>query len=95
MPTSFAISREMASYKVIVSRSAERELRQVPQRDLRRIATKMEALAQDPTPRGSIKLEGEKGYRLRQGDWRIVYEVDHTSRTVDIVKIGHRREVSR
>jgi len=85
----------MASYSAVVSRSAERELRTIPARDLRRIAAKMRALTQDPTPPGSIKLEGEKRYRLRQGDWRIVYEVDHASKTVDIVKVGHRREVYR
>ena len=49
----------MASYKVIVSRSAEREHRQVPKRDLRRIATKMEKLAQDPTPPGSINWKAK------------------------------------
>ncbi len=85
----------MASYRVAVSSSAERELRQIPKRDLRRIARKMEALAQDPTPPGSIKLEGERRYRLRQGDWRLVYEIDHASRTVDIVKVGRRREIYR
>ncbi len=85
----------MASYRVVVSRSAERELRQIPKRDLRRIARKIEALAQDRTPSGSIKLEGERRYRLRQGDWRIIYEIDHASRTVDIVKVGHRSEVYR
>jgi mRNA interferase RelE/StbE len=85
----------MASYRVVVGRSAERELRQIPERDLRRIVAKMDALAKDPTPPGSIKLEGVRRYRLRQGDWRIVYAIDHASGTVDIVKVGHRREVYR
>ncbi len=85
----------MASYRVLVSRSAERELRQVPKRDRRRIVGRMQGLADDPTPPGSIKLEGETRYRLRQGDWRILYEIDHSSKVVDIVRIGHRREVYR
>ncbi len=85
----------MASYRVVLSRSAERELRQIPKPDLHRIIRRIQALTEDPTPPGSIKLEGEIRYRLRQGDWRVLYEIDHSSKVVDIVKIGHRREVYR
>jgi mRNA interferase RelE/StbE len=85
----------MASYNVLVSRSAERELRQVPKRDRRRIVERIRSLVDNPTPPSSIKVEGETRYRLRQGDWRILYEIDRSSKAVDIVKIGHRREVYR
>jgi mRNA interferase RelE/StbE len=85
----------MACCEVVVRASAERELRRVPQRDLRRIVRKIQRLAAAPTPPGCIRLEGETRYRLRQGDWRILYEVDHEAKTVAIVKIGHRREVYR
>ncbi len=85
----------MASYKVLVRASAERELRGVPIRDIRRIVRKIQALAGDLTPPGSIRLEGETRYRLRQGDWRILYEIDHKAALIEIVKIGHRREVYR
>lgn len=85
----------MAIYSVLVRSSAERELAAIPKHDLRKIKTKILALADNPTPRGCTKLVGEKLYRLRQGDWRIVYEVDHPLKTVEIVKIGHRREIYR
>ncbi len=85
----------MAAFKVLVRSSAERELRSVPNQDLRRIVKKIQALSENPTPPGSIKLEGETRHRLRQGDWRILYEVNYGLRTIEIVKIGHRREVYR
>lgn len=85
----------MADYNVVVQRSAERELAGVPKADLRRIKIKLLALAENPTPPGCTRLKGDKLFRIRQGKWRIVYEVDHTSKTVTIVKVGHRREVYR
>jgi mRNA interferase RelE/StbE len=85
----------MAVYSVFVRSSAERELTAIPKHDLRKIKTKLLALAENPTPPGCTKLVGEKLYRLRQGDWRIVYEVDYPMKRVEIVKIGHRREIYR
>jgi mRNA interferase RelE/StbE len=85
----------MASYELVVRTSAEKELRSVPKGDLRRIVRKVRALAANPTPPGCVRLEGERRYRLRQGDWRILYEIDHEAKTVTVVKIGHRREVYR
>ncbi len=85
----------MDSYKVLIRSSAERELRGIPKSDLRRIVKKIQALAGNPMPPGSIKLEGKARYRLRQGDWRILYEIGSDSKTVEIVKVGHRREVYR
>ena len=84
-----------AAYSVRVRHSAERELARIPRNDLRRIKTKIQTLAHDPTPPGCTQLVGEKLFRLRQGDWRIVYEVDHATKTVEVVKVGHRREVYR
>jgi mRNA interferase RelE/StbE len=81
------------SYSVVVKRSAERELRAVPQRDLGRVVTRIRRLADDPRPPGSEKLSGEDRYRLRQGDYRVVYAVDDEQRLVEIVRIGHRRDV--
>jgi len=85
----------MGSYSLMVRASAERELRAVPKEDLRRIRRKIEALTHDPTPPGSKRLTGETRYRLRQGDWRIVYEIDFELKVVEVVKVGHRREVCR
>ncbi len=83
------------SYKLVIKKSADRELRAIPQRDLRRIVNRIQGLAQEPWPPGNEKLSGQERYRLRQGDYRIVYSVDDENRTVEVVKIGHRREVYR
>lgn len=56
---------------------------------------KIGSLAMDPHPPDSIKLAGVDGYRVRQGDWRVVYEVDETAHIVVVRKVGHRREVYR
>lgn len=85
----------MASYKLRIKREAEREIRRLPRQDIRRIITKIYALADNPRPPGCEKLQGRVGYRIRQGDCRIVYAVDDANQSVHVTKIGHRREVYR
>ncbi len=82
-------------YSLRMKRSAERELRRLPSRDVERIAQVIEALSANPRPPGCQKLATEDGYRVRQGDYRIVYTVDDEKRVVEIYKIGHRRDVYR
>lgn len=83
------------SYEVVLKRSAERELRALPRRDLKRVTQRIAALASDPRPPGNEKLSGEQRYRVRQGVYRFVYSVDDAQRRVEVVKVGHRREVYR
>jgi mRNA interferase RelE/StbE len=87
----------VASYSVRIKTSAARELAAVEPRGLRtRIVSRIENLARAPRPPGSQKLAGEsERYRIRQGAYRIVYAVDDERRIVEVVKIGHRREVYR
>lgn len=85
----------MASYRVLVFASAQKELRRLPRADLRRIVGRIQGLSGDPRPPGAEKLSGEDRYRLRQGEWRVVYGIDDPGRRVVIVRIGHRREVYR
>lgn len=87
----------MASYSVLIKTSAAKELEAVEPRPIRiRIVTRIQSLAQTPRPRGSQKLAGDaERYRIRQGPYRIVYSVDDEARVVEVVKIGHRREVYR
>ena len=80
-----------ASYDLTIKESATRELRALPRNDLRRI----HALAIEPRPFGCEKLAGDIGYRIRQGDYRVVYTINDERRLVEILKIGHRREVYR
>lgn len=83
------------SYSLVVKKSAERELRALPKADLRRVTDRIRGLAQDPRPPGHEKLSGQEHYRVRQGDYRVVYAIDDDHRVITIVKIGHRREVYR
>lgn len=83
------------SYSVAIKKSAEKELRKLPKGDLGRVVGRIRKLAEDPRPRGSEKLAAEERYRLRQGDYRILYMVDDERQAVEVVKIGHRREVYR
>jgi len=85
----------VASYSVLLTRSAAKELERVPTKDRRRIVTKIGALANDPRPPGVEKLSGEEKYRIRQGDYRILYEIRDTELVVTVVRIGNRREVHR
>jgi mRNA interferase RelE/StbE len=85
-----------SDYRVQVKRSAVKELEAIPTKKVRqRIAVRIGELADDPRPRGCEKLSGRQRYRLRQGDYRIVYSVDDHDRTVTVVKIGHRKSVYR
>ena len=85
----------MASYKVLIKPSAIKELEAVPTKDRRKLATKIQALADAPRPHGSEKLSGQERYRLRQADYRVVYAIDDAERTVLVVKIGNRRDIYR
>jgi mRNA interferase RelE/StbE len=85
----------VASYKLLIKRSAAKELEAIPSAQRGRIARKIQQLAADARPHGSEKLSGQEKYRLRQGDYRILYEIDEKASTVTIVKVGHRRDVYR
>lgn len=85
----------MANYDVLIKRSAAKELEALPTPYRRRIAAKIRLLAKDPRPSGVEKLSGAEWYRLRQGDYRVLFEVEDRNRTVTVVRIGHRRDVYR
>ena len=85
----------MASYKLLIKPSAAKELEALPRKDRSRIVAKIKGLADDARPAGWEKLSGEEKYRLRQGEYRVLYSIQDASTTVTIVKIGHRREVCR
>jgi mRNA interferase RelE/StbE len=85
----------MESYKVLIRRSAADELERIPRKDMRRIVERVRSLESDPRPSGSEKLSAQERYRVRQGDYRIVYSIDDEEKTIEIVKIGHRSEIYR
>ena len=84
-----------APYKIRIKRSAENELRRLPKADLARIIRRIERLAEDPRSHGCEKLFGGDCYRVRQGDYRILYAINDDERTIEVYKIGHRPEVYR
>ena len=87
----------MAGYRLLIKPSAAKEIEALDQkRDRQRIVNRIAALASEPRPKGSEKLAGAEGrYRIRQGEFRVVYAINDTNQTVEIVKVGHRREVYR
>jgi len=86
----------VARYELLIKPSALRELQAVrSKQDRRRITRRINALGDEPRPSACEKLSGQARYRVRQGDHRVVYEVDDKRRIVTIVKVGHRRDVYR
>jgi mRNA interferase RelE/StbE len=87
----------VAVYKVVTKPPAAKSLGQIDRRaDRERIKSRIESLAENPRPFGSDKLEGfENTYRVRQGDYRIVYDIDDSTATVIVLKIRNRKDVYR
>jgi mRNA interferase RelE/StbE len=85
----------MGSFKVLFKQSVAKDLRQVPKKDVTRILKRIEGLKTDPRPPGVEKLSGQEKYRIRQGVYRILYEIRNDELIVVVVKIGHRRDVYR
>lgn len=85
----------MGKYELVVRPSVQKDVESIPKRDLERILARIESLRDDPRPVGSVKLSGLEYYRIRQGNYRIVYEVEDRRLIVAIIKVGHRRDVYR
>lgn len=85
----------MAAYSIFFKESVRKDLSSIPKHDLQRIIERIGYLAADPRPAGCEKLSGQEKYRVRQGNYRIIYSIQDTELTVWVVKVGHRREVYR
>ena len=85
----------MASDKVLIKRSAAKELEALPTKDRGRVASRIQQLSSDPRPPGCVKLSGDDRYRIRQETYRIIYSVEDQVLTVMVVKVGHRRDIYR
>jgi mRNA interferase RelE/StbE len=85
----------MARYRIEVKKSAVKELAGIPKADLRLIVARIQSLADDPRPPGSMKLSAEEKYRIRQGRYRILYMIEDDALIVYIVKVAHRRDAYR
>ena len=83
------------SYAVSITRTATKELRALPDHVIQRVHERILSLAEEPVPRGAKKLKGRRDYRIRVGDYRIIYEVFHESKTIEISVIRHRSSAYR
>ncbi|MBN2703085.1 MAG: type II toxin-antitoxin system RelE/ParE family toxin [Pontiellaceae bacterium] len=85
----------MESYRIVIKKSVSKDLEKIPKKDVLRILEAIESLAQDPRPPQSKKLSGQERYRLRQGNYRILYSIEDDMLVVQVVKVGNRRDVYR
>jgi len=85
----------MEPYRIIVKQSVPKDLRKIPKKDVKRILSAIQALAENPRPPQSKKLSGQERYRLRQGSYRILYSIEDENLVVCVVKVGNRRDVYR
>ena len=83
----------MANYKLLFKKSVAKDLRPIPEQDVARILRCVEALRENPRPPGCEKLSDHERYRIRQGVYRIIYEISDRALVVTVVKIGHRGDV--
>lgn len=83
----------MASYSVEIKKSAAREIAALPLKDRLRVVERIVRLAEDPRPVGCEKLSNDDKYRVRQGNYRILYQVRDSELIVSVVKVGDRKDV--
>jgi len=82
-------------YTLSFKKSVARDLRAIPRRDVKRILKRIEALRSDPRPANCEKLSGQDRYRVRQGGYRIIYEIVDERLVIIVIKVAHRKQVYR
>jgi mRNA interferase RelE/StbE len=85
----------VASYSLFIKTSAAKEIEALPKADRVKIVQRIQGLAENPRPPGHEKLSGDDKYRVRQGNYRILYIINGNELIVSVVRVGHRREVYR
>ncbi len=83
----------MANYSLAFKKSVAKDLRNIPRKDVKRILKCIERLREDPRAEGCIKLSGQERYRVRQGVYRIIYEIQDSRLIILVVKVAHRSVV--
>ena len=85
----------MGGYKIYFKKSVEKDLAQIPAKEIHKIMRRIDLLCDDPRAPGCEKITGQNRYRLRQGRYRILYSIEDQALTVIVVKIAHRKEAYR
>ena len=83
----------MASYSLVFKKSVAKDLRNIPNKDVKRILKRIDSLREYPRTDGCIKLSSQERYRMRQGVYRIIYEIQDLELVILVVKVAHRGEV--
>ena len=83
----------MANYSLVFKKSVAKDLRNIPNKDIKRILKCIESLCDNPRAEGCIKLSGQELYRKRQGLYRILYEIKDSELVIMVVKVAHRSDV--
>jgi len=81
------------SYRVSILRRAQKELADLPNDIFLRVSEALQSLAMVPRPSGCVKLRGREGWRIRVGNYRVLYKIDDDQQIVTIVHVGHRKDV--
>ena len=85
----------MGRFRLVFKKSVAKDLRDLPKKDVSRILKCFDVFTEDPRGQGCEKLTGQDRYRVRQGSYRIIYEIQDDVLVVVVVKVGHRRDVYR
>ena len=83
----------MASFSLAFKKSVAKDLRSIPNKDVKRILNRINSLQENPRAEGCVKLSNQEKYRVRQGIYRIVYEIQDTELIILVVKVAHRAQV--
>jgi mRNA interferase RelE/StbE len=83
----------VANYQVFLSAKAEKELDKLPSQIANQLIDAIESLGENPRPTGYIKLKGRSAYRVRSGNYRIIYEIQDRILLVEVIAIGHRKDI--
>ena len=83
----------METYKVLLKKSAAKELEKVPEKDRKKVIKNIRDLSLDPRPQGVKKLSGQEKYRIRQGNYRILYQIVDEELIIYVVGVGHRKDI--
>lgn len=83
----------MANYNIEIKKSAAKEISKLPKQELKRVVEKIKLLAENPRPDGCKKLSGDEKYRLRVGNYRVLYRIEDDLLIIYVVKVGHRKEI--
>jgi mRNA interferase RelE/StbE len=83
------------SYQVNLPKTVQKQLNALPQELKQRILKSIVQLQEDPRPANSLQMKGGQGFRLRIGDYRVLYDIDDISKFINLRRIGHRREIYR